>query len=504
MSTTLRGAPERPTDPSEPSDPTDPSGRQAAPTTRDRPRRRSLFAGVWRWHFYASFLVLPVLAVLAVTGLVYLFRFQLEPALHPDLMHLEPRPGVSAASYDDQREVVEEALDADGLTGAYLSSMTEPKDAGSPTRFTATLPDESSRDYFVDPFRLEVLGSLDPDTTLSGTAVRLHADLMSGVVGDAVIELGACWAIVMALTGYHLFVVGRRARRRAARQARVRADVRGRTDARIRQTHAVVGAMAGVALLGLLVSGLPWTGVWGAKVQQLAASHGTSLWSDDHGGASEPTTTMDESLPHSHATDVPWGSQRSERPTSDVGDYRGTVANLDTAVLVADRTGLRHPYTTLLPDTPDGTFAVIGYAFDDPGQERTVHVDRYTGAVAGTYGYADYSDVAQVVSQGIALHEGRRLGTANMVLSAAMCLGILFLCVSGPVMWWRRRPKGAGRLGAPRGRLPLATTPGLVVGLVVLGVLLPLFGASLVLVLLLDQLVLRRVSVLARWLDVRG
>ncbi|GAB2580233.1 PepSY-associated TM helix domain-containing protein [Microlunatus antarcticus] len=485
MTTTL-GAPERLSDPVEPPGPPDTPGRR-------RPTR--LFAGVWRWHFYASFLVVPVLALLAVTGLIYLFRFQLEPALHPDLLHVDPRPGVTAAAFDDQREVVEEALDADGLTGAYIASMTEPRDTESPTRITVTLPDESSRDYFVDPYRLDVLGSLDPDATLSGTAVRLHANLMTGWVGDAVIELGACWAVVMSLTGYYLFVRGWRARRRAARQAR--------TDARVRQTHAVVGAVAGVALLGLIVSGLPWTGVWGAKVQELATTQGTSLWSDDHGGASQPTTTMDESLPHSHAGDVPWGLGQTTRPTSDVGDYTGTVANLDTAALVADEAGLAHPYTTLLPTTPDGTFAVIGYAFDDPGQERTVHVDRYTGAVAGTYGYADYSGVAKVVSQGIALHEGRRLGPVNMALSAAMCVGILFLCVSGPVMWWRRRPKGAGRIGAPRGRMPLAATPALVAGLVVLGVLLPLFGASLVLVVLLDQLVFRRSPLLTRWLDVR-
>ena len=42
----------------------------------------------------------------------------------------------------------------------------------------------------------------------------------------------------------------------------------------------------------------------------------------------------------------------------------------------------------------------------------------------------------------------------------------------------------------------------LVIGLVVLGVLLPFFGISLLIVLALDQLVLRRVPALARWFDV--
>ena len=59
-----------------------------------------------------------------------------------------------------------------------------------------------------------MLGALDPDSTISGTAVRIHADLMAGRVGDFVLELGACWAIVMAITGYYLFFRGWRARRR--------------------------------------------------------------------------------------------------------------------------------------------------------------------------------------------------------------------------------------------------------------------------------------------------
>jgi uncharacterized iron-regulated membrane protein len=91
-----------------------------------------------------------------------------------------------------------------------------------------------------------------------------------------------------------------------------------------------------------------------------------------------------------------------------------------------------------------------------------------------------------------------------MALSALMCLAVIFSCVSGPLMWWRRRPERASSVGAPRGRLPLRTTPWLVVALVALGVLLPFFGISLVLVLLLDHLVVRRVPALARAVDSTG
>ena len=45
----------------------------------------------------------------------------------------------------------------------------------------------------------------------------------------------------------------------------------------------------GVGLLMLVVSGLPWTGIWGAQAQKLAADAGTSFWSQDHRALSNPT-----------------------------------------------------------------------------------------------------------------------------------------------------------------------------------------------------------------------
>lgn len=131
-----------------------------------------------------------------------------------------------------------------------------------------------------------------------------------------------------------------------------------------------------------------------------------------------------------------------------------------------------------------------------------MHVDRFGGAVRSTYGYADYPALAKVVTQGILSARRAPFGTVTMALSTMFCLAVIFMCLTGPLMWWRHRPRGGERLGAPRGRLPVRTTPLLAVGLCVLAVLLPLFGASLVLVLILDRLVLRRIPATRRWFDV--
>ena len=376
----------------------------------------------------------------------------------------------------------------DGYPGSTIVSFTEPKDTHSPTVFSIETASGEARDVYVSPYGPEVLGSLNPDTSLSGTAIRVHAELMAGPWGDHVIELGACWAVVMAITGYYLFVRGWRARRRSRD--------------RLRSRHGLVGAFVGVGLLTLLVTGLPWTGFWGAQVQSFVTGHGTSLWSLDPGAQSKPSSTLDESLPHSHAQDVPWAMGDSEVPSSaPPTDGERSVANADTAIEVAGEAGLRHPMTVALPaaDDQSGVYSVIGYAFDAPSDEKTVHIDRYGGQVVSTYGFDDYPALAKVVSQGIGLHEGRSLGLWSFWGSALMCVAVIFMCLSGPLMWWRRRPRGGAQLGAPRGRMPIRETPVLAVLLVALGVFLPLFGISLVAVLLLDQLVLRRVPALGRW-----
>ena len=159
--------------------------------------------------------------------------------------------------------------------------------------------------------------------------------------------------------------------------------------------------------------------------------------------------------------------------------------------------------TVAVPDMDAGVYSVIGYAFDDPTDERAVHVDRFGGQVVATYGYDDYPMLAKAVSQGIGLHEGRSLGLLNFWASALFCLAVVFMCVTGPLMWWRRRPRrgatGQASVGAPRGRMPIRGTPLLAVGLVALGVFLPLFGSSLLIVLILDQLVIRRFRPLSAW-----
>ena len=75
--------------------------------------------------------------------------------------------------------------------------------------------------------------------------------------------------------------------------------------------------------------------------------------------------------------------------------------------------------------------------------------------------------------------------TATIAVALA-CLLILLASVSGLVMWWRRRPQG--RFGVPPLRHDLPLWKGGVAIMFGLGLLFPLVGASLLLMLVLDWL----------------
>jgi len=456
------------------------------PTTKAARASGGLFRAFWRWHFYASFLVIPVLLVLASTGLVYLLRFQIEPVLHADLMKVDVPTNSSRLSYDDQVAAVLKEY-PNGRVAAVLepSAPSRSTDISLSTAppGTPSWEDNTLREVYVNPYTGEVLGSLDPNKTVSGYAKNIHKNFMAGDKGAYVMELGACWAIVMAVTGYYMYLRGRvaRARRKVAKAA----------GAALRHRHATVGLFVGLGLLALVVSGLPWTIWWGTNVQEYAAGHGTSMWSADP-GAQSSSPTLDASVPHSH--NVPWGAGKSQVPSSTPQTAGATPVGVDAAIEVASARGLAHPMTIVVPADDKGVYSVMGYAFHDPSAEGTVHVDQFTGQPVAQYGYGDYPALAKVVDQGIALHEGRRFGTANLVVSALFCLAVMFMCVTGPIIWWRRRPKGDRTIAAPRGRLNIKTGPVAAVGLVLLGIGLPLFGASLVTIFVLDQVVLRRVG----------
>ena len=78
--------------------------------------------------------------------------------------------------------------------------------------------------------------------------------------------------------------------------------------------------------------------------------------------------------------------------------------------------------------------------------------------------------------------------TPNQLIGVLTAVALVTISILGVVMWLKRKPRGS--IGAPP---PVAGAgePSMVVAIVGLGLLLPLFGASLLILVVVDRLVVR-------------
>jgi uncharacterized iron-regulated membrane protein len=147
--------------------------------------------------------------------------------------------------------------------------------------------------------------------------------------------------------------------------------------------------------------------------------------------------------------------------------------------------GITGGYRLTLPAGPTGVYTASIYP-DQPQGQRTLYFDRYNGKLIKEVAYRDYGWGAKAIELGVQLHMGNYFGRANQILMLMPCIGIVLLVISGIWMWWKRRPQG--RLAAPP-KVPGARL-NIALGLIALaGVMLPLFGASLIAVFALDRMV---------------
>lgn len=460
------------------------------------------YTTVWRWHFYGGLFLAPVLVFLAVTGSIYLFDEEIDAALHGELH--EAGPGTGTTTPAEQVRAARHHR-----PGATLETF---RPAPSPDRTSAVgLRDGDGRvvTVFVDPHDASVVGSLVEAETFTEVVRDLHEKFQAGNVGNWIVEAAASWMIVLILTGLYLWWP----RGRSVRGTLLpRLGRGGRTF--WRDLHAVTGSWLAVLLLFQGFAGLAWTDVWGDTVKAVATSAGVGFPQGDP--FNRPEGTPESTVPTAAVADdnLPWAAGRLPVPASrtaagpdgatagsnvaapgsDATGPRRTLALADIAG-IAEARGVPSGYTIHLPEVETGVFTVTRSG-GRPQENATLHVDRYSGEVLADLRFEDYGLVAQAISVAIMIHQGDYFGWPNKVLILTIAGGLVFMIASAAAMWWRRRPDG--RLGAPRPDDDVELPRWLPVVVVLLGVLFPLFGATLLIVLLLDVAVVRRIPALER------
>ncbi len=441
------------------------------------PRESHFYRVIWRWHFYAGLFVIPFLLILAVTGIIYLFKPQLDRLMYPQQVRAAGAP----LPYEQQVAAVRAIY-----SGAAVTGVVTPD---SPTRSTEVkfdTADGRSLTAFVDPATGTVLGERDENNNLQHYAVTLHGELMAGTWGDYLVELAACWGIVLMITGLYLWWPRKGSRVWGVVLPRL---ARGNRRLFWRDLHAVTGVWGSLVVLFLLLTGLPWAGFWGATFAKVSSQYPAQLWDNV-----PSSTKLTGELNTTSTKTVPWAVEQLPMPSSSrAGASAGAPVDLDSVVAQAQARGVAPGFSVSPPADADGVYTVSIFP-DDPAKQATLHIDQYSGAVLADIRYADYALVPKAVEMGIAVHEGKYFGPLNQLLMLFACLVVITLALSAVVMWWQRRP--ARRLGAPAMPKQFPLWKGAVAIMAALCLLFPFVGISLVAVLLLDYLIIQRIPAL--------
>ena len=432
---------------------------------------KNLYGRLWRWHFFAALIVIPFVLWQSVTGTLYLWSEWWMDQAHPELRFV--RPQQQSVPVSEQIQAALKAVDArpagaaDVVTphasnvmaphhgiatpGLAVQAVLLPEDPTRSTTVSFQGSDGLSFPVFVDPYTGGVLGQLSPAAWLPGISRALHGGWPLGEPGSWLLELGDGWAILMLATGLYLWWP--RGRGVAALWPRTGAGTR----VLLRDLHSCVAAWFSVVFLFFLISALPWTAFWGGKF----------------------LSTIESNIGQkSPAGFSPGGAS--------VAQFANASLPIEQAVTDARQAGVHGTLDIRLAPWP-GAPLFMTNTHVSPSQDRTILADPKAGAIRGVFANEQLPVIPRLVALGVHVHQAD-FGPINVWLNTAFASSLIWLSVTGVLSWWKRRP--AGTAGVPP--KPDATTPPAVRGIVLVACLLmPLFGASIVLIGLAELSVTR-------------
>lgn len=421
------------------------------------PNPKYLYRTIWRWHFYAGIFCIPFVIVLALTGVIYLFKPYYEHWQESEYRGL-PISGEAMAP-NQQIQIALNAIP----NGKFLSyRLAESADEAVAINVQA----DTVWQLFINPYTGEILGKQNKDLMLMNLVKTFHGELLLGNVGSIFVELAACWGIVLIFTGLYLWW---------PRNAQGLAGVlypRLSQGGRVfwRDIHAVIGIWISMLALFLLITGLPWALVWGAALKEVRSFEIASVQQDWSQGRA-----------HEHQS---WRAQATN-------SFNLTPEILSAAINL----NLAAPVEISIANAQKNSWKVSSQT-----QNRPLRVDVWLASDASIEKRTHFSEkpvLDRAIGIGIAAHEGYLFGWLNLVLGVLTCLGLILLNVSGFVLWRKRKPESS--LGAPPS---LPTRMGLMVAMITIGlaIFLPLLAVSLVVIFVFEKTLLRWNKKAADWL----
>ncbi len=401
--------------------------------------RINLYPLLWRWHFVIGLLCAPLLLVLSITGALYAFQPQLEPLLERDWQVIPPCADCRTHPVSAQLALVQQQF-----PDAEFEHYGRYRDQQRSAVAYIKNPDESEdRIVWLNPYTLEILGSRLESDGFFPTVFELHTTLLSGEIGRWLIELVASWVFVTLILGILLWWP-RRTKKKGGWQPRLASQGRRFW----RDLHAVGGLYLLPTALIVVYTGLLFSPVAGKALMAEMAAAGQI----PDAFLNPPKVTPSDSA---IAIDPLVADFLADAP---VADWFINFPHHDDAPLVIN----------------------IREAL--PWNTRMVYYNPYTEQRLANLVWEEFKIGAKALLLFFPLHTGLLLAWPGQILAMLTALGLAAMTGSGVWMWYLRRKPGS--LSMPRLRQSPQLGARFYAVAILLGLLMPLFALSVLLIAL--------------------
>ncbi|MGR3978711.1 PepSY domain-containing protein [Acinetobacter sp. 1207_04] len=416
-------------------------------------------------HMYAGVFIAPFIFIAALSGLFYAATPQIEQFIYKDVLYIE-QSHLKIHPLSQQIEKAKQLL-------SPTAQITEVRPSPAVNQTTRIIFSDSELELnneaiFIDPYTLEVKGQLAVYGTSGLLPFRtrldhLHRDLLLGSWGRFYSELAASWLAILIFTGFF--------------QWYKRHNTVGKNKTNQNnyiKKHSTIGLVLFPLLLFVAVTGLTWSEYAGENIRIFRQ---TLSWQTPVLATSikaESTSRMimhheDHSMVHNDAP------------------VQVTSSDFDIALDLARKYGIDAAQIQIKPPLDkDQAWSISEIQLHWPTQADRIAIDISNHRVIDKLYFDDYPLIAKLTRWGVDAHIGILFGWINQLIliiySLALCVMILYAYLA----WYKKTNFKQTVIQFSNLFLSVWTNSNMLqrvtLGtiLIIFGVLLPLFGFSLI------------------------
>ncbi|MGG3281128.1 PepSY-associated TM helix domain-containing protein [Paenibacillus solani] len=441
-------------------------------------KNKNTFNPFRRLHFYAAWFITPLLLTLTLSGIGYLFFTDVENNIY--------QREFFGQSDIKTKQSIDEAIKE--ISDKYpshqigkISLMQEPYNH----RVTISNDEGDSRYIFLDSNN-QIVANQNVKYTYANFMRNFHSSLFTeSTFIRYLVELTACWTIFLIVSGIYMTFK----KRLLANKTEQRTN-----KLKFQKIHAILGLVIAIPLVLIVLTGIPWSVFMGSHISTFGQEH-----------PELGRTELRYNPPLSDVNEIPWATRSLDQPTSNHAGHADHHSNviasinnpnqqsLESIINKAQNENIVRPFSIVYPSNEQGVFTVskgsnTGVTGLDvsPYQETTAYFDQYSGKLIARINFDDYGIIGKWFTWGIPLHEGHLFGMANKILNLIVCITFLAAIVMGFVSWMKKiKP---GNMNWPK-RTNKPWSVGVIVTLLVLGILMPLFGLSILIIFIIESII---------------